>query len=100
MTGPLFLFLIVMLFIFSSVMKGIMRGTATQNRASWGGSSSPESVFFFWPCRNFRLPWNCMLCQTFINQLINQSIKVNYKALFMSTDIFTVFVLHSNSNLT
>lgn len=54
------LLFIIILFILSSMMEGRTRGTATQNRASWGSSRAPESVFLLWPCRNFRLPWNCM----------------------------------------
>ena len=60
--GPPLLFpLSSMLFIFISVMEGISRGTATQNRPSWGGSRAPEPDFFFCPTRNFNLPWNCMV---------------------------------------
>lgn len=53
--------LFIMPFILSSVMEGRTRGMATQNRASWGGSEAPVLLFLFWPWRNFRLPWNCIL---------------------------------------
>lgn len=56
--------LIIIVFIFISVMEGSRRGTATQNSASWGGNGAPEGVFFFCPCRNFSLPWNCMVWRT------------------------------------
>lgn len=58
---PLFFPRIKMFFTFISEMGGSKRGTAMQNRASWGGTNTPEAVFFFWPWRNFNRPWNCMV---------------------------------------
>lgn len=58
---PLFFPRINMFFIFISVIEGSSRGTATQNRASWGGTRAPEADFFFCPWRNFSRPWNCIV---------------------------------------
>lgn len=58
-----------MFFIFISEMEGSRSGTPVQNRASWGGIRAPEADFFFWPWRNFKRPWNCMVWRRSENAL-------------------------------